>query len=73
MFAAFILASGTTYAMPAWNIWHSTYRLKGVLKANTATLSIATAIVTIKLAPACAGEGCAGGAGARERVFARGD
>ncbi len=51
MFAGFILACGATHAMSVWNIWHSTYRLEGVIKAVTAILSVATAIVTVKLAP----------------------
>jgi PAS domain S-box-containing protein len=51
MFAAFILACGTTHAMSIWDLWHSTYRLEGVIKAVTAILSAATAIVTVKLAP----------------------
>src|SRR4051794_7986660 len=33
MFAAFILACGTTHAMSIWDLWHSTYRLEGVIKA----------------------------------------
>lgn len=51
MFAGFILACGATHAMAVWNIWHSTYRLEGVMKATTALLSVATAIVTVKLGP----------------------
>src|ERR1051325_5079923 len=45
MFAAFILACGTTHLMSIWNLWHSAYRLEGVIKAITAALSVATAIV----------------------------
>ncbi len=51
MFAAFILACGTTHLLSAWNIWHAAYRVEGVVKAITAALSVATAIVMVKLAP----------------------
>jgi PAS domain S-box-containing protein len=52
MFGAFILACGTNHIMLIWNLWHSTYRLEGVLKAVTAVLSITTAFATVKLMPA---------------------
>jgi len=52
MFACFIFACGTTHLLSVWDIWHSAYRLEGVMKAITAALSIATAIVTIRLGPA---------------------
>ena len=51
MFAGFILACGATHAISVWNIWHSAYRLEGMLKAVTAILSITTAIVAINLIP----------------------
>jgi PAS domain S-box-containing protein len=51
MFGAFALACGTTHLLAVWNIWHSAYRLEGVVKALTAALSIATAILTMKVAP----------------------
>ena len=51
MFAGFILACGTTHLLAVWNLWHSTYRLEGVVKAITAALSVATAFITLKLAP----------------------
>jgi PAS domain S-box-containing protein len=52
MFAGFILACGTTHLLSIWNIWNSAYRLEGLIKAVTAGLSVATAIVTVRLAPA---------------------
>jgi PAS domain S-box-containing protein len=52
MFAAFVLACGTTHLLMVWNIWHSAYRIEGILKALTAAISIATAIVAIRLVPA---------------------
>jgi signal transduction histidine kinase len=51
MFGAFILACGATHFMNIWNIWHSAYRLDGVLKAITAFASIPTAILMFRLVP----------------------
>jgi signal transduction histidine kinase len=50
-FAVFILACGTTHLMEIWNIWHSSYWLSGGIKAVTATASVLTAILLIKLMP----------------------
>ena len=52
MFGAFILACGTNHLMLIWNLWHSTYRLEGALKALTAILSVSTALATVKVIPA---------------------
>ncbi len=52
MFAAFILACGTTHAFGVVDIWRPFYRVDGVVKAITAGLSIATAIALWKLMPA---------------------
>jgi PAS domain S-box-containing protein len=43
MFAAFILACGTTHVMGVLAFWQPLYRLDGVIKLITALLSIATA------------------------------
>lgn len=51
MFGAFILACGATHFMNVWNIWHSAYRLDGVLKAITAFASIPTAVLMFRLVP----------------------
>ncbi len=51
MFAAFILACGTTHVMEIWTLWHPDYLAQGVLKAATAAISIATAIVLWPLVP----------------------
>jgi PAS domain S-box-containing protein len=51
MFGAFILACGTTHLMEIWNIWHASYLLAGVLKAFTAAVSVATALMLIPLVP----------------------
>jgi len=51
MFGAFILACGATHFMNVWNIWHSAYRLDGVVKAVTAFASIPTAVLMFRLVP----------------------
>src|SRR5262249_11740594 len=51
MFGAFIIGCGTTHLMAIWDLWHSTYRLEGLIKAITAVLSVGTAIVFGKLLP----------------------
>jgi len=51
MFAAFILACGTTHAMEIWNVWHGSYLIAGVIKAVTASVSVLTAAMLIPLAP----------------------
>jgi signal transduction histidine kinase len=54
MFGAFILACGTTHLMGVWTIWEPTYWLDGGIKAATAALSLATAIVVFPLIPKAA-------------------
>lgn len=51
MFGAFIVACGTTHLLEIWSIWHSTYWLSGLVKAITALLSVATAVLLVKLVP----------------------
>jgi len=50
-FGVFIVACGATHVMEIWNLWHANYWLAGVIKAVTATASIATAILLIRLVP----------------------
>ncbi len=50
-FAAFIVACGTTHLMEIWNIWHPVYWLSGSIKAITAAISVATAILLVYLIP----------------------
>ncbi|MDB6003737.1 MAG: hypothetical protein JWR15_724 [Prosthecobacter sp.] len=50
-FGVFILACGATHAMEIWTLWHPTYWLSGCLKAITATASVTTAILLVKLIP----------------------
>jgi C4-dicarboxylate-specific signal transduction histidine kinase len=51
MFGVFILACGTTHIMEVWTLWHPMYRLSGVIKAFTALVSLATAVMLVKLIP----------------------
>ena len=51
MFGLFILGCGTTHLMEVWTVWHGTYLLSGIIKAITAAVSIATAIVLLQLLP----------------------
>ncbi|MBV9770765.1 MAG: hypothetical protein JOZ32_14415, partial [Bryobacterales bacterium] len=51
MFGAFILACGATHAMNVYNIWHSAYRLDGMVKAITAFASVPTALLMFRLVP----------------------
>jgi PAS domain S-box-containing protein len=54
MFAGFILACGMTHVLSVWNIWHSAYRLEGVMKGITAAISVTTALVLVRLVPTIA-------------------
>jgi len=51
LFAAFVLACGTTHLMEIWNVWHANYWLSGFAKAITALVSVATTILLVKLMP----------------------
>ncbi len=51
MFSAFILACGTTHLMSIVLIWRPLYWLDAGLKALTASFSIATAILLVRLIP----------------------
>jgi PAS domain S-box-containing protein len=51
MFAAFILACGTTHLLDIWTIWHPVYGLQGAIKLVTAATSVATAIAVWGLMP----------------------
>ncbi len=51
LFAAFVLACGTTHLMEIWNIWHANYWLSGFVKALTALVSVLTTILLVKLMP----------------------
>jgi PAS domain S-box-containing protein len=51
MFAAFILACGTTHFMEIWVLWHPDYGAQGLLKAATALISLMTAVALWRLIP----------------------
>jgi PAS domain S-box-containing protein len=44
MFAAFILACGTTHFMDIWVLWHADYGIQGLIKVATAIISATTAV-----------------------------
>lgn len=51
MFAAFILMCGLTHLASVWTFWNPDYAMQGMLKAVTALVSVATAIVVFPLLP----------------------
>lgn len=51
MFAAFIVACGTTHLLSAITIWTPLYWLDGIVKAITAIVSVATAVMMLWVIP----------------------
>ncbi|MBD0393017.1 MAG: ATPase [Microcoleus sp. C1-bin4] len=51
LFGAFIVACGMTHLFELWTLWHPTYWLSGTMKAITALISFATAILLVDLMP----------------------
>ena len=51
MFAAFIISCGTSHLMAVWTLWHPTYWLSGGIKAITAVISLATAVLLVPVIP----------------------
>jgi anti-sigma regulatory factor (Ser/Thr protein kinase) len=51
MFSLFIASCGCTHAFSIWVIWRPDYWPEGIVKALTATLSIATAVLLVPLLP----------------------
>ena len=51
MFGGFIVACGITHIFELWTLWHPTYWLSGTMKAITAIISFATAILLVGLIP----------------------
>lgn len=45
LFAAFILACGTTHLLEIWVLWHPDYAIQGMVKLLTAAVSVVTAIL----------------------------
>lgn len=54
LFVAFILACGTTHLMTILTLWVPAYGVEGIIKAITAILSIATAVILWPLIPRAA-------------------
>jgi PAS domain S-box-containing protein len=51
MFGLFIVGCGTTHLMDIWTVWHASYRAAGIIKAVTAAVSVATAVMLVPLIP----------------------
>lgn len=51
LFAAFILACGTTHFFTIWTLWTPDYGVEGIIKAATALVSLLTAIALWVLMP----------------------
>ena len=51
LFAAFIVACGTTHVLDIWTLWYPTYWVSGVVKAFTALVSVITATQLFPLMP----------------------
>lgn len=51
MFGVFILGCGTTHLMEVWTVWHPDYLMSGFVKAITAVVSVATALLLVPLVP----------------------
>lgn len=51
LFAAFIFACGTNHVLDVWTLWHPSYSVQGVVKAVTAVVSLATAVLLWRLMP----------------------
>ncbi|BCE02419.1 PAS domain S-box protein [Marinicellulosiphila megalodicopiae] len=51
LFSAFILLCGLTHVIAVYNIWNGAYGIQAVVKMITAIVSIATAIVLLKIVP----------------------
>src|SRR5690242_12457844 len=51
LFGVFIVACGGTHVMEVWNLWHTQYWLAGAIKAITATASVLTAGLLVRVMP----------------------
>ncbi len=51
MFAAFIMACGTTHFLSIWTLWNPDYGVEGLVKAFTAAVSVFTAVALWPLIP----------------------
>jgi signal transduction histidine kinase/CheY-like chemotaxis protein len=51
MFGIFIVACGVTHLLEIYTIWHPIYWVSGAAKAFTAVVSLATAVVLVRIVP----------------------
>ena len=51
MFSAFIFMCGTTHVFEIWTIWNGVYWFEGIIKAITAAISIASAVLILPVVP----------------------
>jgi len=51
MFSAFIFMCGTTHVFEIWTIWAGVYWAEAIVKAITAAVSIASAILILPIVP----------------------
>ena len=51
MFSAFIFMCGTTHVLEIWTIWVGIYWIEAIVKAITAAVSIASAILILPVVP----------------------
>jgi light-regulated signal transduction histidine kinase (bacteriophytochrome) len=51
MFGVFILACGLTHVLDVWTLWHPDFWLDGWVRAFTAAVSLATAVLLWRLVP----------------------
>jgi len=50
-FGAFIVSCGATHALEVWNVWQADYWPAGLVKAVTAAMSVATAVLLARAVP----------------------
>lgn len=50
-FSAFIFLCGLTHILSIWTVWTPSYGLEGIIKAMTAGISIAAAILILPIVP----------------------
>ena len=67
MFAAFIMACGTTHFLSIWTLWHPDYGVEGLVKAGTAAVSVVHRGRAVAAAAARDRAAVAGAAGPRQR------
>jgi PAS domain S-box-containing protein len=51
LFAAFMLLGGATHFYTVWTMWHSAYRLEGVLKLLSGVVALGAAIALLRIRP----------------------